>query len=133
MDYEPVSDLYILDGHTPVRVPDVITWGRWFNGANRHVAVTDHPLFWVSTVFLGINHNFGFRGPPILFETMTFERGEHGGELEGEDGFCRYSCWDDAEAGHYAIVRRLTERAARAVRETKLAADLQRFLAKGEG
>jgi hypothetical protein len=26
----------------------------------------------VSTVFLGINHNFSMRGRPILFETMIF-------------------------------------------------------------
>jgi hypothetical protein len=46
----------------------------------------------VSTVFLGIDHNFG-NGPPLLFETMVF-----GGEY---DGYCkRYSTWEEAEGGH---------------------------------
>jgi hypothetical protein len=47
----------------------------------------------VSTVFMGIDHNFTRGGPPLLFETMIF-----GGP---EDGFqARYSTWDEAEAGH---------------------------------
>ena len=28
---------YILDGTTPVLEPDLLTWARWFETANRHV------------------------------------------------------------------------------------------------
>lgn len=28
---------------------------------------------WVSTVFLGLDHNMGRGGPPLIFETMAFD------------------------------------------------------------
>jgi hypothetical protein len=30
--------------------------------------------YWVSTVWLGLDHGFGDDGPPLIFETMVFER-----------------------------------------------------------
>lgn len=51
----------------------------------------------VSTVFLGIDHNFSGTGDPILFETMVF------GDAYDED--CeRYATWDDAIKGHWEMV-----------------------------
>lgn len=47
----------------------------------------------VSTVFLGLDHQFDDDGPPLLFETMIFG-GKHDGYQE------RYSTWEEAEAGH---------------------------------
>jgi hypothetical protein len=80
------------------------------------VAFTQRGDVIVSTVFLGINHNFRERGPAVLFETMTF-RGtmtvDIGGvqrEIAASDGereMWRYSTWDDALAGHAAICRRV--------------------------
>ena len=51
----------------------------------------------ISTIWLGIDHNFGFDGEPILFETMVF-----GGALDGEQW--RYRTLDEALAGHNEIV-----------------------------
>lgn len=51
----------------------------------------------VSTVFLGLNHNYFKQGPPILFETMVFG-GKHDGYMN------RYATWDEAKAGHKEIV-----------------------------
>lgn len=51
----------------------------------------------VSTVFLGLDHNWG-RGPPLLFETLIF-----GGPLHDE--MWRYPTWDAAVAGHTAAVQ----------------------------
>ncbi|MDX1247536.1 hypothetical protein GHK05_20720 [Sinorhizobium meliloti] len=65
------------------------------------MALTETENWQVSTVFLGLDHQFG-RGPPLLFETMAFRKG--GGDCEQCE---RYSTWDDAEAGHAAMVRRL--------------------------
>lgn len=88
-----MSDKYILEGRTPVLEPDVFKWGKWFETANRYVAETQiSDNIRVSTVFLGLNHNFG-EGIPILFETMVF-----GGELDQEVE--RYSTWTQAEQGH---------------------------------
>lgn len=83
-------DHYILggeDGHQAIPVSDIMEWGRMFErGERRIVARTTvrqpnrlmwalglRPDYWVSTVFLGLNHNFG-DGPPHIFETMVFRR-----------------------------------------------------------
>lgn len=84
---------YILDGKTPVECDDVMTWGSWFQTADRHVKKTNLGDIQVSTVFLGLDHNYEETGAPVLFETMIFG-GDH-------DEYCeRYTTWDDAEKGH---------------------------------
>lgn len=98
-----MTDKYILaeDGKTPVAVADIIEWGRWFEKIeNRKVenTVVSEGVE-VSTVFLGIDHNFmPHSSPPILWETMIFG-GEHAEWQE------RYSSYDDAVAGHWRAVR----------------------------
>lgn len=55
----------------------------------------------VSTIWLGLNHQFG-HGPPLIFETMIFG-GPH-------DDYCeRYSTKEQARAGHQRIVLALQE------------------------
>lgn len=94
-------DKYILDGHEPVLCPDFILWGKWFGTAERILASTElGPDVRVSTVFLGIDHSWGY-GPPILWETMIFG-GEHD---EYQD---RYSTWDQAKKGHDEAVKMAT-------------------------
>lgn len=51
---------------------------------------------WVSTVWLGIDHNFGF-GPPLIFETMVFS----GPEVLD---MARYHTEEEAVAGHWRVV-----------------------------
>lgn len=53
----------------------------------------------ISTVFLGIDHNWG-AGPPVLWETMVF-----GGELDQEQ--VRYRSHDAAVVGHKVMVKRV--------------------------
>ena len=90
---------YILDAdNKPVVCDDVVEWGKWFEGADdqRGVAVTDFDGGKVSTVFLGMDHNFT-HGEPVLWETMIFG-GPH-------DGYCeRYTSLAKAEAGHQRAV-----------------------------
>jgi hypothetical protein len=97
---------------TPRSCKDSIRWAQWFETAERHVAEDilsggeettqqlheEHlPGIRVSTVFLGLDHNY-FRGPrPVLFETMVF-----GGPHDGSTW--RYSTWDAAEVGHRRAV-----------------------------
>lgn len=50
----------------------------------------------VSTVFLGMDHAFGF-GPPVLWETMVF-----GGKLD--KAMWRYGTRRAARLGHDAVV-----------------------------
>lgn len=77
----------------PVPCEDVIEWGKWFERANRTVLRDELPNnVRVSTVFLGLDHNFG--GPqPLLWETMIFG-GPHADYQE------RYATREDAIAGH---------------------------------
>ena len=57
----------------------------------------------VSTVWLGLNHNW-WGGPPLIFETMVFDQGpgterpHHDHEME------RYSTEAQARAGHDQMV-----------------------------
>lgn len=72
---------YILDEHRqPVLEPDWQKWAVWFEHANdlRRVGLTEVGGSRVSTIFLGLDHNFSDSGPPILWETMVF------GDLESE-------------------------------------------------
>ena len=88
---------YILEGKIPVPC-DLMTWAHGLENADRTVAKTKIGDVLISTVFLGLNHNWG-AGPPTLFETMAF-----GGKLDQE---CeRYSTWEEAERGHRRMVAR---------------------------
>lgn len=55
--------------------------------------------FHISTVFLGLDHQFMDGGRPILWETMIFDRREIK-ENYLEDYCDRYTSGDEARAGH---------------------------------
>jgi len=97
-------DLYwILDAeHRPVEA----TNEQWFEFRQNNFSkcivaktqINDHVE--VSTVFIGMDQAVGTRELPVLFESMVFTD-DQGGECH------RYCSWDDAEAGHNALVKRL--------------------------
>ena len=114
-----MADKYILDENgDPIPCEDLIEWSRWIekNPDKRRIEQTDigvpawlyylrrllqikrrEPCF-VSTIFLGLNHNYEPDGPPLLFETMIFG-GKH-------DNYCqRYSTKKDALIGHKKAVK----------------------------
>lgn len=83
--------------HEPVEA-DLMTWAKWFQDVKaRCVGYTEFDGGHVSTVFLGLDHNFAEVGPPLLFETMIFG----GANSEYQE---RYSTWAEAEAGHLRAV-----------------------------
>lgn len=90
---------YTLEGNNPVPCHDLETWANWFcKIENRRVEVTDLKDFQVSTVFLGIDHSW-YKDIPLLFETMVFKSDNL------LNDYCRrYHTWDEAVAGHWAIV-----------------------------
>lgn len=97
---------WTLDGHTAVRGATLQDWGRMFDNAEaRTVGKTEVNGWFVSTVFLGIDHNFG-GGPPLLFETMIFSH--HEPRNDHDEGCWRYTTWEEAEQGHAAVVAWLT-------------------------
>ena len=90
-----MSDWYELIGQTPVRIDgDILECARRMETLDRRVAETNVlGICRVSTIFLGLDHSY-FGGPPLLFETMAFWRGEHGAAQ------MRCSTWPEAEAQH---------------------------------
>lgn len=88
-----MGDYYILDGKTPKKV-EMLEWARWFEKAReeRIVAKTDVGNAYVSTVFLGSDHQWG-DGPPLIFETLIF------GGVHDQDMW-RCSTWEEAEQQH---------------------------------
>jgi hypothetical protein len=108
----------ILDeNHNVIPARSLREWGEWMEEAfksgdagRRRVAETTISGWWVSTVFLGINHGFG--GPPLWFETMVFESEdappppEIGEKLRSrlKEMQFRYATWDEATEGHETVV-----------------------------
>jgi hypothetical protein len=118
MDWEEweKNRFFILMGKTPVP-SNMQGWSAWFEkayGTNETVvAFTKTDLVEVSTVFLGINHNFNFgpdRGAPVLFETMAFHKLEmpkiildHEIDWDGQETM-RCCTWEEAELQHKIMV-----------------------------
>ena len=92
---------YILKNKKPVIEKDLLTWAKWFEDIkNRRVALTKIGEWSISTVFLGLDHNFTIKGKPLLFETMVFP---------GDDTN-RYHTWKEAEEGHKKMIKKYTKK-----------------------
>lgn len=111
------SGIYVLDGKTPVRANVFELEGFLGKAGDRRVALTTlGDKVEVSTVFLGVDHNFYGEGPPILFETMVFYkldkpvitklpwRKEPSVRITGTGLQVRYATWEEAEEGHARVV-----------------------------
>jgi hypothetical protein len=105
--------MYRLEGKKPIRVDGEPGSEEWLraaaqleSGDNRVAAdfvdgVKDASgseiEIHISTVFLGIDHNFFGTGEPIVFETMVF-----GGSFDHQQR--RYATWENAERGHATLL-----------------------------
>lgn len=95
---------YILDDEgSPQPEDNPYVWFQWHETADRIVAQDTVGPVWVSTVFLGINQNYG-EGPPILWETLAFVPGEDGSRRSIEGSMLRYETREEALAGHAEIL-----------------------------
>jgi hypothetical protein len=63
---------YILDENRNPVMADLDTWCKWIEKAERHVGDEKVGPYRISTVFLGLDHNYHDYGQPILWETMIF-------------------------------------------------------------
>jgi hypothetical protein len=94
---------YILNERgEPEAVSDIHKWSSWL-GAHHPNRVAEAQIgeSWISTVFLGIDHNWSGKGPPVLWETMVF-----GGKLNEDQVRCGGSR-EQAEAMHALMVDRV--------------------------
>jgi hypothetical protein len=97
----PFIGTYILENGKIRPEPDTLKWGAWYETAERRVErTTINDDVDVSTVFLGIDNNFGGDGPPILFETLVF-----GGEYDGWQRRC--ATLGEAKVIHFQVVEAL--------------------------
>ncbi len=95
-------DNYIeIDGGV-LLVDDLKEWMDIFYASDRDVMKTRLDDVYISTVFLGINYQWG-RGPPILYETMVF-----GGQ--NDEYTERYHTRQEAINGHERVVKMVEDR-----------------------
>lgn len=95
-----MSDYYDRDGN-----PITLEQWRWLfeRGEDyRRVATVEVAGCWVSTVWLGLDHNFGFGGPPHIFETMAFIGARNGDSTD--DIVMRTSTEEEAHEAHARVV-----------------------------
>jgi hypothetical protein len=100
----------VLVDRIAVPCEDTLRWAQWFEDTEgRRVGYTTIGRLSVSTICLGLNHNFGGWGDrrPILFETMiAFDQGGNrpAGTSKWSDLQLRCSTWLEAEAQHARVV-----------------------------
>ena len=88
---------YILGpNHLAIPVRDTMEWARWFEVNDRTVAQEYVGHYMVSTIFLGLDHQWSPGGPPLLFETMIFNHAEWASHYYDEKYQDRCGTWDDA-------------------------------------
>ena len=117
VDFFQVTHAILDENHNVIPVRSWQEWSEWSEKAYqktgislRRVAETTINGWWVSTVFLGLNHGFG--GPPLWFETMVFEDKdsppppETGNKIHAllNEMQWRYATWTEAKEGHETIV-----------------------------
>jgi len=64
--------------------------------------------YWVSTIWVGIDHDPSPAGPPLIFETVVFEE-----STKKSVDRARYATEAEARAGHQRLVDKWTPPAAR--------------------
>jgi hypothetical protein len=101
-------DKYVLtDDHRVVVEPDLLTWARWFETADRHVGHHVIGTYRVSTIFLGLNFDYAALAyridrPPMVFETAMID---HAMEKPSFKVMAQYPTWDKAKTGHDRYVQ----------------------------
>jgi hypothetical protein len=102
MSLIPSPRFYILKAGKIVPVT-ISECAKWLGTNERIIAHETIGQNKVSTIFLGLDHNFADKGPPILWETMTF-----GAKLDQEQKRCAGS-YEQAQAMHEQMVREVCE------------------------
>ena len=82
---------------------EMMDWAQRFEDRD-YQSVAKHWIrgWMVSTVWLGIDHGFGYSEAPVIFETMVFPPGDEAGESgTASEEYCeRYATEESAQAGH---------------------------------
>jgi len=99
---------YFLLPDKTYREADLLEWSQqyeeMYNAGTRHVGNDQICGKRISTVWLGLDHNF-IDGEPLVFETMVFDSLHSGKDIYME----RYTTWDEALAGHHKAIEWVKE------------------------
>lgn len=81
---------------------DLQQWGALFTNPDYKIVQQDKVNgYFISTVWLGMNHAYGVDSPLAIFESMVFNEGS------SEDLDCiRYATEAEAKAGHQVLVEK---------------------------
>ncbi len=94
---------YFLNEDHSATQCDFMVWAKQFEEMSkadtRHVAEDMINGYHISTVWLGLDHNY-YGGPPLIFETMVFH-----GDSSGDIYMDRYTTWDQAVDGHKKAIQ----------------------------
>lgn len=113
LNFDPLNRTgkYILVGKEAKPEPNLLRWGRWMEETSRIVKQQESRIgkriWFVSTVFLGLNHRFVSDGVPILFETMIFNHTKGKRGKTSCDFMERYSTYEESEKEHEKVVKNL--------------------------
>lgn len=77
---------------------DLWTWAELFEHSDRFIGETFLGTYRVSTMWIGLNTNWG-SGPPLIFETMVFAT-----DTPYDLDCRRYATEEQARAGHEELV-----------------------------
>ncbi len=95
---------YFLNEDKTYRPCELDEWSNQFENMSiqgvRHVAEDFINGCHVSTIWLGMNHNY-FGGVPLLLETMVFDTPHSGHDIYMK----RYTTWEQAVEGHKKAVQ----------------------------
>ncbi len=84
------------------REMQLMDWGSKFEDKEYQIVKQDRIVkYFVSTVWLGINHRFMRQGPPLIFETMVFVDDEKDPLNEYQE---KYSTEEEALNGHEDVI-----------------------------
>jgi len=98
---------YILQDGKPMPIRDSFAWANWME-KHRFTETVQHDWHcgvMISTVFLGLDHNYGPNGMPILWETILFARTRKSRQCFNQTFQCRYTSQQDADNMHQHIIK----------------------------
>jgi hypothetical protein len=96
------SRYFLLKDRTIIPCPDISVWAREHEQGTRQIANDYVGSVRVSTIFLGLDHNYNDSQEPILFETMVFNEGSWSERRQD-----RCSTWEQAQGMHMTMLARV--------------------------
>ena len=107
--------ILILKDGKPVPTDNLFEWAKWFetHHEERIVQQTRVGHYFISTVFLGLDHGF-MNDKPVLWETMVFDESVEirvfGRKMRGESfDMHRFTSAADAKKYHFEVVKAYRE------------------------